>query len=200
MNTHSYLHHLHINVTGKQCRTVLAVIAMQVSTLSLAEEVKMYSDVPSADEMARQLFPEATHRNKRPKTRSISFDPIENIAEPSKPKSVGIGLPIQFDYNSAEISNSSRPYVDELGKMLSRDDLRNEKIVIEGHTDASGSADYNQHLSMQRAKAVKQYLYYKFGIEPDRLVVSGKGEYAPLDGQDPFAAVNRRVEIHKFQP
>jgi outer membrane protein OmpA-like peptidoglycan-associated protein len=159
----------------------------------------MYSNVPSADEMASQLFPSAPPQ--RPKTRSISFDPIETATAPAPPaaESVGIGLPIQFDYNSDEITSASRPYVDELGKMLSRDDLLTEKIVIEGHTDASGSTQYNQQLSMRRAEAIKQYLFYKYGIERDRLVVSGKGEYSPLNGQDPFAAINRRVEIHKFQ-
>lgn len=185
-------------LTGSLCSAVVAVVAMHMSTVSLAENVKMYSNVPSADEMASQLFP--TTPPGRPKTRSISFDPIETATAPAPPaaKSVGIGLPIQFNYNSDEITNASRPYVDELGKMLSRDDLLTEKIVIEGHTDASGSTQYNQQLSMRRAEAIKQYLFYKYGIERDRLVVSGKGEYSPLSGQDPFAAVNRRVEIHKF--
>jgi outer membrane protein OmpA-like peptidoglycan-associated protein len=180
---------------------MVAVIAMHISTVSLAENVKMYSNVPSANEMASQLFPSTKPQRGRPKTRSISFDPIDSAVEPTSPavESIGLGLPIQFNYNSDEITTASRPYVDELGKMLSRDDLRSEKIVIEGHTDASGSAQYNQQLSMRRAEAIKQYLFYKYGIERNRLVVSGKGEYSPLSGQDPFAAVNRRVEIHKHQ-
>ncbi len=188
-------------LTGSLCSTVVAVVAMHMSTVLLAENVKMYSNVPSADEMASQLFPTAPSQRVRHKTRSISFDPIETATAPAPPaaETVGIGLPIQFNYNSDEITNASRPYVDELGKMLSRDDLLTEKIVIEGHTDASGSTQYNQQLSMRRAEAIKQYLFYKYGIERDRLVVSGKGEYSPLSGQDPFSAVNRRVEIHKFQ-
>ncbi|HFD11801.1 MAG TPA: OmpA family protein [Crenotrichaceae bacterium] len=201
MSCNNDLHHQHSRLVSRFCSALMAVVAMQISTVTLAENVRMYSNVPSADEMASQLFPTATQRTKRPKTRSISFDPIETATAPTPPavESVGIGLPIQFNYNSAEITNASRPYVDELGKMLSRDDLRSEKIVIEGHTDASGSAQYNQQLSMRRADAIKQYLFYKYGIEQDRLVISGKGEYSPLSGQDPYAAVNRRVEIHQFQ-
>ncbi len=201
MNRTNDLHHPDTRLVSKICSVVVAVVAIQISTASLAENVKMYSNVPSADEMASQLFPSAPPQRGRPKTRSISFDPIETATAPAPPaaEAVGIGLPIQFNYNSDEITNASRPYVDELGKMLSRDDLLTEKIVIEGHTDASGSIQYNQQLSMRRAEAIKQYLFYKYGIARDRLVVSGKGEYAPLSGQDPFAAINRRVEIHKFQ-
>ncbi len=198
MNTKNDLHHPRTRLVSKICSAVVAVVAIQISTVSLAENVKMYSNVPSANEMANHLFP---RQKMRAKTRSISFDPIETATASAPPaaESVGIGLPIQFGYNSDEITNESRPYIDELGKMLSRDDLRAEKIVIEGHTDASGSSQYNQQLSKRRAEAVRSYLFYKYGIERDRLVISGKGEYSPLSGQDPFAAINRRVEIHRFQ-
>ena len=201
MSIKNNLHDVQTRQISKQCRTMVAIVAMQIATVSLAEDVRMYNYVPSADEMASQLFPQTAQLSRRPKTRSISFDPIETATAPTPPaaESVGIGLPIQFEYNSDEITTASRPYLDELGKMLSRDDLQTEKVVVEGHTDASGSSQYNQQLSMRRAKAVKNYLYYKYGIEPDRLIVSGKGEYEPLSGQDPFAAVNRRVEIHRYQ-
>lgn len=201
MNTKSDLHQQHKRQLGKLCCAVVAVVSLQYSAVCAAEDVKMYSSVPSADEMANQLFPGKTQLKAKPKTRSISFDPVETATAPTPPaaESVGIGLPIQFGYNSDEITGESRPYVDELGKMLSRDDLRSEKIVIEGHTDASGSSQYNQKLSERRAKAVKDYLFYKYGIERDRLVILGKGEYSPLSGQDPYASVNRRVEIHKYQ-
>lgn len=177
---------------------------MHVSSLAQAEGVKMYEEVPSANEMASMLFPKAQATvSKRPKMRSLSFDPIESavqqpVEETAAAESVGIGLPIQFDFNAAEITNASRPYIDELGKMLSRDDLSNEKIVIEGHTDARGSSRYNQKLSLSRAEAVRHYLSYKYGIEKNRMEVSGEGEYKPLEGKDPNAAVNRRVEIHRF--
>lgn len=201
MNTISDLHHKHNRQLSKLCCTVVAVVSIQFTSVCNAGDVKMYSNVPSADEMASQLFPGKTELKQRPKTRSISFDPVETATAPTPPaaESVGIGLPIQFGYNSDEITSDSRPYIDELGKMLSRDDLRTEKIVIEGHTDASGSSQYNQKLSERRAKAVKDYLFYKYGIESERLVIIGKGEYSPLSGQDPYNAVNRRVEIHTYQ-
>jgi outer membrane protein OmpA-like peptidoglycan-associated protein len=186
---------------------------MQISIVSAAENVKMYNHVPSANEMANLLFPKTSEQSlppKRIKTRSISFDPVKSTPQleakadldtnaEQLTESVGIGLPIQFDFNSDSITSASRPYIDELGKMLSREDLLNENVIIEGHTDAVGSALYNKQLSLRRAQSIKQYLFSQYGIDRHRMMVSGKGEYQPLKGQNPFAAVNRRVEIHKSQ-
>ncbi len=213
MNIENTLHHRRTPIASSLCSAVLAIISMQVSTVSVAEDVKMYNHVPSANEMANLLFPKASGQPtipQRMKMRSISFDPVEStpqveakadLAESSEQlaESVGIGLPIKFDFNSDAITSASRPYINELGKMLSREDLVNENIVIEGHTDASGSAQYNQKLSLRRAQSIKQYLFNQHGIARNRMMISGKGEYSPLSGQNPFAAVNRRVEIHKPQ-
>lgn len=214
MNIKNHLHRQRTSLTSRLYRVVLTTILMQISIVSMAENVKMYNQVPSADEMANLLFPkasgQATALKKPMKMRSISFDPVRSTPQLEAKadleansehitKSVGIGLPIQFDFNSDSITSASRPYIDELGKMLSREDLLNENVVIEGHTDAVGSALYNKKLSMRRAQSIKQYLFNQYGIDRNRMMVSGKGEYEPLKGQNPFAAVNRRVEIHKSQ-
>ncbi|MCK5829944.1 MAG: OmpA family protein [Methylococcales bacterium] len=191
----------HNRQTRSLCSAALLIMTMQASGITLADNVKMYDHVPSANEMANVLFPTASEPSsisKRPKTRSISFDSIKTIPEPTA-KSVGIGLPIQFNFNSDSITHGSRPYIDELGKMLSFENFNKEKIVIEGHTDASGSAQYNQQLSMRRAKSIKRYLSNEYGIDRNRMMISGKGEYSPLSGKNPYAAVNRRVEIHKHE-
>jgi len=201
MNIKNDLDIQHNSLTRNLCSAVLLIITMQASNSTLADNVKMYDHVPSANEMANMLFPKASEPStisKRPKTRSISFDPVETIPEPTA-KSVGIGLPIQFDFNSDSITRGSRPYIDELGKMLSYENLNSEKIVIEGHTDASGSAQYNQQLSLRRAHSIKRYLSDRYGIDRKRMMISGKGEYSPLSGKNPYAAVNRRVEIHKHE-
>jgi outer membrane protein OmpA-like peptidoglycan-associated protein len=214
MSIKNDLHHQRTKLTKNLSSAVLTLIAMNISTVSVASDVKMYNHVPSANEMANVLFPKASEQSlapKRVKMRSISFDPVKKSTPQVEAKadleanaeqltkSVGIGLPIQFDFNSDSITSASRPYIDELGKMLSREDLLNENVIIEGHTDAVGSALYNKQLSLRRAQSIKQYLFSQYGIDRHRMMVSGKGEYQPLKGQNPFAAVNRRVEIHKSQ-
>ena len=94
-----------------------------------------------------------TLRNR--KTRSLSLGERQEIAElaASKPK---IDLEIQFDYNSADISKSSVPAVQELGKALSDPSLKGSTFVVAGHTDAVGGEAYNQDLSERRADTIKK--------------------------------------------
>lgn len=69
-------------------------------------------------------------------------------------------------------------------------------LDIDGHTDNTGSAQYNQQLSEQRAVAVGQYLNQR-GVDARRLLVVGFGETRPIaDNSTEFGRQqNRRVEI-----
>lgn len=195
MNIKNRLNQQLRSICQSLCFSITAILTLQVSPVVQAEDVKMFSSVPSASEMANLLFPELS---KRPKTRSIGADPLDNTSFTKE--SIGVGLPIRFEFNSDEITGDSRPYIDELGQMLLLKALNDKKVVIEGHTDAIGPQQYNQQLSIRRAQAVKQYLFYNYGIDNSRLVILGKGEYEPLNGTNPVAPINRRVEIHKFKP
>ena len=66
---------------------------------------------------------------------------------------------------------------------------------IIGHTDSSGSASYNENLSLLRAKEVKRHLISSCGIASERLEAIGLGESAPYNADDPGSDVNRRVEF-----
>jgi outer membrane protein OmpA-like peptidoglycan-associated protein len=66
---------------------------------------------------------------------------------------------------------------------------------IIGHTDSSGSASYNQNLSLLRAEEVKRHLVSNCGIEATRLEAIGLGESAPFNPDDPRSDENRRVEF-----
>jgi OOP family OmpA-OmpF porin len=69
-------------------------------------------------------------------------------------------------------------------------------IVVEGHTDSLGSAEYNQRLSEKRAMAVKEYFVMK-GIESHRMNAMGYGESRPVASNETEAgrAKNRRVQL-----
>jgi outer membrane protein OmpA-like peptidoglycan-associated protein len=134
----------------------------------------------------------ASLRNR--KTRSLSLGEREEIAEiaSTKPK---IDLEIQFDYNSADISSSSLPSVQALGKALSNPNLRGSTIVVAGHTDAIGGEAYNQDLSERRADSIKRYLTEKYGINGTDLVTVGYGKTKPKDPSAPMDPINRRVQV-----
>ena len=72
----------------------------------------------------------------------------------------------------------------------------NSKIVVEGHTDSSGSDDANRALSLQRATAVRDALVAN-GVSAERISVEGFGETRPIADNSSQAgrANNRRVEI-----
>lgn len=149
---------------------------------------------PQADPAikAREIGFVDTLRNR--KTRSLSTNEREEIAEiaSTKPK---IDLEIQFDYNSADISKTSMPAVQELGKALSSASLRGSTFVVAGHTDAIGGESYNQDLSERRADTIKRYLTEKYGINGTDLVTVGYGKSKPKDANAPMDPINRRVQI-----
>ena len=114
-------------------------------------------------------------------------------AEPVSSASA-VALQVQFPFNSAEIQGEMEAALDAVaeGIKMAGGNLR---IVVEGHTDAVGTAEYNLRLSQRRAAAVKQYMIAKHGIAPQSLDVVGMGKSAPLLPQNPYAPENRRVQF-----
>ena len=131
-------------------------------------------------------------RNRAP--RSLSLDEREQIAEiaATKPK---IDLEIQFDYNSAEISRTAMPAVQELGKALTDPSLKGATLVVAGHTDGVGGNSFNQDLSERRAETIKRYLIDKYGLAGKNLIAVGYGKTKLKDAANPTDAVNRRVQV-----
>ena len=70
-------------------------------------------------------------------------------------------------------------------------------VVIEGHTDSTGSDEVNEHLSQQRAEAVRQYLVANRTLPYDRIVAVGYGSMRPLASNQTAEgrAINRRIDV-----
>ncbi|GAB2595302.1 hypothetical protein GCM10027034_30870 [Ramlibacter solisilvae] len=111
----------------------------------------------------------------------------------SKADASALSLPVRFDFDSAEILPAARAQLDALAEGIKL--LKPDRIVtVEGHTDAVGSEAYNLELSQARARAVRDYLVQRHGIEAARLKTVGYGKDRPIES-DPYAAVNRRVQF-----
>ena len=69
-------------------------------------------------------------------------------------------------------------------------------MEVAGHTDSTGSDDYNLNLSQRRANTVGEYLYTQ-GIMDQRIITVGMGEHHPVadNGTSGGRQMNRRVEI-----
>ena len=76
-------------------------------------------------------------------------------------------------------------------------DQRHFIVQVQGFTDATGSADYNNQLSRRRADAVIQYLAAKHNVPPYRIYIIGLGKDNPVAQNTSAAgrAKNRRVDV-----
>jgi len=127
-------------------------------------------------------------------TRSLSMDEREEIATiaANKPK---IDLEINFDYNSADISQSSQGAVKTLGEALTDPSLKGATFIVAGHTDGIGSEAFNLGLSERRADTIKHYLMDNYHIAAGDLVTVGYGKTRLKDAANPADPVNRRVQV-----
>lgn len=103
---------------------------------------------------------------------------------------------VQFETGKADLKPVSHALLDEVAKML-KDNPQVERISVEGHTDATGSADFNRKLSQQRAESVAKYLSSK-GVKAARMEPKGFGPDRPVadNETDMGREANRRVEFN----
>ncbi|OUD12216.1 OmpA family protein [Thioflexithrix psekupsensis] len=102
---------------------------------------------------------------------------------------------ILFDVNKASLRSEARQRLDEIAQQLNSYG-ESRLIAIEGHTDSTGSAKYNQKLSESRAASVKKALVSR-GISADRISTKGFGQTRPTASNTDASGrqLNRRVEI-----
>lgn len=138
-------------------------------------------------------------------SRTIRLEPVEvpDEVEPppatvvsteQAPRSVSFNE-ITFEFNSHQLTRAAQPYVDDIGLALQSPNLAPYSFLIAGHTDAVGSAGYNQELSERRAAAVRDWLVERHRVDPMRLRVQGFGEEQLALPAAPDSAANRRVEV-----
>lgn len=101
---------------------------------------------------------------------------------------------VVFDVNKADLKPGGLVTVSKLATFL--DEYPTRKVMVEGFTDSTGAAEYNQGLSERRALAVRDALIEK-GIEATRIDIKGYGEEFPVATNATTAGrqMNRRVEI-----
>lgn len=101
---------------------------------------------------------------------------------------------ITFAISSATISSSFNPVLVDVARVLNKYDKTT--LLIEGHTDNTGAADYNQQLSLNRANSVRNRLLDQ-SVDARRVTTEGYGPSMPVADNNTEAGrqLNRRVEL-----
>jgi outer membrane protein OmpA-like peptidoglycan-associated protein len=126
--------------------------------------------------------------------RDIKGAKIERVGEGIK---ITFDSGILFEVNKYDLQTEAKTNLDKLAKILNK--YPDTHILIEGHTDSTGTLEHNQKLSEQRAESVSSYLK-GLNVQIPRISTSGYGPNQPVatnsdaDGR----RQNRRVEVAIF--
>jgi outer membrane protein OmpA-like peptidoglycan-associated protein len=127
-------------------------------------------------------------------------DEMRRDLEGAKVERIGEGIKITFDsgllfdVNKSELQETSKANLVDLARILNK--YPDTNILTEGHTDSTGSDEYNLTLSKQRAEAVAFYLAEQ-SVSSSRFSVKGYGEAQPIATNDSEEGrqQNRRVDV-----
>lgn len=125
---------------------------------------------------------------------------LRNDLEGAEIERVGEGIKITFDsgllfdVDSYTLKEATKENLINLSQTLNK--YENTNVLVEGHTDSTGSESYNQKLSEQRAQSVTSFLLAQ-GVASSRLTTMGYGESQPIADNSTAAGrqQNRRVEV-----
>lgn len=202
-----------LNLVKPPLLPLLLLSTLLGSTAFSAEsaDVRDFGDrAPSASEVVEALTEQSApgEAPQRPKMRGFKplFDETgkgegakrpaaatNDPAQPAAPRKA-LSLQLRFKVNSAELDSAALAPVTAVGEALRRPELASVRLLISGHTDASGSRDFNQRLSQRRAESVKQQLV-RLGVDSRRLKTVGRGPDDPLPGKGDLDPANRRVQL-----
>lgn len=179
-------------IAYRRTAVVLLVVAMLTGgPPCIGQTVKTAEEIAGALTRSSNPIAPAKQTADEDGPRGISVAPRPVAEAPAQ----SISLDIPFELNSDGLRSGAAAQLDQLAQALRSDALVVARLEIAGHTDSTGSAAYNQALSLHRANSVRDYLVNKGGIAPGRLVTVGKGEDEPIPGTNPSSSANRRVEI-----
>lgn len=146
---------------------------------------------------SKQILVEQAPRETAPDTR---VKDMQDDLPDAKVESVDEGIKVTFDsnilfeLNSSYLTDAAHEKLQGLAGALAKHPYSN--IRIGGHTDDTGTDEYNEWLSERRAESVKTYMQ-SLGIPAERMETKGYGESSPVAGNDTpeGQARNRRVEV-----
>jgi outer membrane protein OmpA-like peptidoglycan-associated protein len=168
--------------------SLFAILASAGLSIPADAGLTLISREPTVDEMVCALDPQCTKPFADPRLSGVTTNHAIHAFG-------SFDRTVHFAFDSTELTADAHSELYEVANCLMDPRLVDVSIVINGYTDAVGSAEYNQGLSERRAEAVRQYLISAFGVDPSRLSAKGHGKSEPLLPGEPANALNRRVSF-----
>lgn len=148
---------------------------------------------------AQQREKEAKSAQELAATKQAELERLRTELEEMKARPTDRGMvltlgDVLFETNRSTLLPGAEKNIEQLSQFMNK--YPDRKIVVEGHTDSRGSAEYNMLLSKRRANSVKNALVEK-GIDESRIMTRGYGETHPAASNKTAAGrqQNRRVEV-----
>jgi outer membrane protein OmpA-like peptidoglycan-associated protein len=177
-------------LAGPQFKPTLKMRGVQIvggAQAMPAESISPSPDQPQPIMFAQASMPAAAVASAAPAAAATQASPAAQISQP-------FAISVPFAFNSAKLAPDAFEALDNIAEGIKLVQLPGD-LIIEGHTDAKGGDAYNLKLSVRRAAAVKRYFAQHHNIAANKLKAVGKGRAEPLNGKDPLAPENRRVQF-----
>lgn len=155
---------------------------------------------PPGDRLATPFGPESRNAGTRAAARDADIDLVAS-ARPAASRRLIYEVVLtedqgMFKFGTTDLPDEAKSRLDQVAAQMKADPTR-VFIEIEGHTDNVGSKELNEKLGMERAEAVKRYLYERHQVPLHRINVISYGEEKPVatNNQKDGRAQNRRVVV-----
>ena len=167
------------------------------STLAEVESIEQELGIRPADELRLAVADARQGEVLDAKTIACVLSASRSIRARSVAVRPRVNLAINFEFDSARLTARGREQARALLGALETAAFSSNRILVIGHTDAQGSADYNRDLSRRRAIAVRDLLIAENASLGRRLRTEGRGEEELLSRGNSSRdhAANRRVQI-----
>ena len=152
----------------------------------------------AADQHAGEAMTKATTADQKADTNAQGLTTLREAVANLDDYKLQTSVTVPFAFNRSNLTEDSRQELDKLAQDVQAD--KRFFIAVEGYTDKTGTAAYNEALSRKRADAVVEYLVAKHDIPIYRIHMIGLGDEKPVDEARNRAAraKNRRVEVKVF--
>ena len=174
---------------------VAAVVASAFGPVYAADEearqtVSINTPNPKVEDIESALFPKEVVALK---DECAQMEKIGLRCQSVIPKSSLDTIQITFARGSAVLTEEGKGFLRSVGAALQRKAGVWKSLIVEGHTDATGTDATNRKLSQQRADSVKGFLQAEFGLS--NIETSGRASEKLRDTDNPGSGMNRRVEF-----